>query len=269
MPEITEQIHKLIEGGQTEQALETLANWLRTQQTTSLNEVILLRSRYEQVERDLGLNLISAAEAARSFSQINYALLNLLQNINNPVITTPTSTKRSGWLIAGAGAVLLLVLIMFVFKVLFPSRELSTIGESAQISEKETTERLHPAVTNKKVAMIQFPQGQKVSLVVVDTKVTYTVLEGQVEPYNVENQKLNLKIRALLHEGRGGMNFWDSNFRVIVNDLPYAGQGGLNEVVENDSFKDGEIFFIIPKNTRKADLKLTFYKESAILPMEW
>lgn len=49
MPSITDDVKKLVEQGITEAALETLANWLRTEQSLALNEVIFLRSRYEQV----------------------------------------------------------------------------------------------------------------------------------------------------------------------------------------------------------------------------
>ncbi|MFN7120022.1 MAG: hypothetical protein ACK4TA_24725, partial [Saprospiraceae bacterium] len=114
MPEITKQIQELIEQGETEKALEMLAEWLRTAQASTLNEVILLRSRYEQAQRELGLNLISPEEAARTYSQINFALLNILQNLDKPAAFVAPATNRRGWLIAGAGAVLLLVLIMFV-----------------------------------------------------------------------------------------------------------------------------------------------------------
>lgn len=258
MPEITDQIQHLIEQGQTEQALETLASWLRTQQTSALNEVILLRARYEEVQRDLGMNLISPEEAARSYSQINFALLNLLQNIKNPIPQAAATTpNRRGWLIAGAGALLLLVLIMFVFKILFPSRELSN----------STTEDVKSNVTS--ASNIHFPNGKEATLQELDTKVTYTVLEGRAEPYNPENQKITLTIRCFLGKGIGGMNFWESSFRLIVKDLPYAAQGGLNELVENESYKDGEVYFLIPKDARAADLKMTFLDQYTTLPLQW
>lgn len=265
MATITDQVQKLIEQGETETALETLASWLRSQQTSTLNEVILLRSRYEQVQRELGLNLISPEEAARSYSQINFALLNLLQNIEKPLPNLIQTSNRQRWLLAGVGFLIFLVVCIIAIRILLPDKIRSNPPTNVMNSEQTSSSDAE----SPKGLPIQFPQGQKASLFVVDTKVTYSVLEGKVEPYNAENQKIILKIRALLHEGRGGMNFWDSNFRVLVNDLPYAGQGGLNEIVENDSFKDGEVFFIIPRNTNKADLKLTFYKENAILPLTW
>lgn len=247
MPEITNEIQKLIEQGQTEQALEALANWLRTQHTTALNEVILLRSRYEQAEKELSLNLISPEEAARTYSQINYALLNLLQNLDKPAPFTPSPTNRRGWLIAGAGAVLLLVLIMFVLKILYPSREISNSNQDHDMT---------------------FPQGNKVSLTVNESTATYTLLEGKAESYNPENQKITLKIRCYL-QGKYDMNFWESDFRLIAKELPYAAQGGLNEVVSGDSFKDGEVYFLIPRDLRSADLRINFYDQYTLVPMKW
>lgn len=256
MPEITEKIQKLIEEGQTEKALESLTDWIRTQQTSALNEVILLRSRYEQVERDLGLNLISPAEAARSFSQINYALLNLLQNLKKPAPFIVPAPNRRGWLIAGAGAVLLLVLMMFVLKILYPSKNLiKSVQNQSVVNRKNST-------------AIQFPQGSEASLNILNQTATYTLLEGKAEYYNAENQKITLKIRCFL-KGRYDMNFWESDFRLLVNALPYAAQGGLNEVVEGDSFKDGEIYFLIPNDLRKADLSIKFYDQNTTLPLQW
>ena len=253
MPGITEQIQQLIEEGQTEQALEALANWLRSQHTSALNEVILLRSRYEQAEKELLLNLISPEEAARTYSQINYALLNLLQNLDKPAPFTPPPTNRRGWLIAGAGAVLLLVLIMFVLKILYPSREISNTNQTNNIKSSYN---------------VKFPQGNKVSLTVNESTATYTLLEGKGEPYNPENQKITLKIRCYL-QGKYDMNFWESDFRLIANELPYAAQGGLNELVSGDSYKDGEVYFLIPKDLRSADLRINFYDQYTLVPMNW
>ncbi|MDX1943747.1 MAG: hypothetical protein SFU99_24480, partial [Saprospiraceae bacterium] len=59
MPEIKEQIQKLVIESKTEEALEALIKWIKSKQSNELNEAIILRSRYEQAERDLGMNLIS------------------------------------------------------------------------------------------------------------------------------------------------------------------------------------------------------------------
>ncbi|MFN7119077.1 MAG: hypothetical protein ACK4TA_19925, partial [Saprospiraceae bacterium] len=85
---------------------------------------------------------------------------------------------------------------------------------------------------------------------------------------NPENQKITIKIRCYL-KGRYDMNFWESDFRLIANALPYAAQGGLNEIVAGDSFKDGEVYFLIPKDLRKADLSIKFYDQSTTLPLQW
>lgn len=255
MPSITEQVQKLVEQGSTEAALETFANWLRTEQSFALNEVILLRSRYEQVEREVGLDLISEEDAARSYSQINYALLNLVQNVEknqSGFAEVKTPPNRKGWLIAGAGALLIIVLLMFVLKVLLPSRELPNSNPN-----------ITAAPSN-----FQFPQGKEASLSVNESTATYTLLEAKAEPYNPEIQKITIKIRCFL-KGKYDMNFWDSDFRLIANELPYAAQGGLNEVVAGDSFKDGEVYFLIPKDLRKADLRIKYYDQYTVLPLQW
>lgn len=253
MPPITEQIQTLIEQGNTEQALETLANWLRTEQSLALNEVILLRSRYEQVERELGLNLISAEEAARSYSQINFSLLNLVQNVKSgtptPTIIAPAKKQNLlPFIIVGLS--LLSLVLVFIF-----------YGTSSRIAPSDAT----PV---KEEGVIEFPQGNEVSLTTMGSTATYTILTSKAEPYNPENQKITLTIRCFL-KGVYDMNFWSADFRLIANELPYAALGNLSKVVAGDSFKDGELYFLIPKDLRKGDLKINFYEEYTVLPLTW
>lgn len=273
MPEIKEQVQKLIIESKTEEALEALIEWIKSKQSNELNEAIILRSRYEQAERDLGMNLISPEDAARVFSQINFSLLNLVDNLEKKTFAPGViPAKRRGWLLALTSSLLILVLAMFILKILFPSRELrgsEQTEKSTQISDNE--ERTIGDSSNKsdKAVAVQFPQGNEASLIDSDVKVTYTILESSAESYNAENQKVTVKIRCLLGEGRFGMNFWSSSFRLIADDLPYAAQGNLNELVENESFKDGEVYFLIPKDARAADLQLRFGDQTTILPLKW
>jgi hypothetical protein len=52
-------------------------------------------------------------------------------------------------------------------------------------------------------------------------------------------------------------NFWDSSFRLIVDGLPMAPVGGLNEVVAGRSAKDGDVLFVVPRGTPRATLRIT------------
>ncbi|GEM_PF-1757990 len=251
MPSITEQIQTLVEQGSTEEALETLANWLRTEQSLALNEVILLRSRYEQVQRELGLDLISPEDAARSYNQISFSLLNLLQSVEKGTptaipIAAQNSNRNLKFAIV-AGAVVLAVIAFFFIN------RLGSSGRETSIS---------------KATALKFPQGKEVSLTMNSSTATYTILEAKTEPYKPENQKITLKIRCFL-KGRYDINFWESDFRLVANELPYPAQGGLNELVQSDSFKDGEVYFLIPKDLRKADLRIKFYEEYTVLPVQW
>jgi hypothetical protein len=251
MLSITEQVQNLVQQGNTEQALETFANWLRTEQSPALNEVILLRSRYEKVQQEQGLDLISSEDAARAYNQINFSLLNLVQSVQRSTAPAPSvqqSNSPMRWIVL-AGVVLLIAVVLIAMNFFVPVKS----------SESQATQ----------TSTLRLPQGNKVSLTSVGTTVTYTVLEARTEPYNAENQKVTVKIRALLGKGIGGMNFWESSFRLFVNDLPYAAQGELNELVENESFKDGEVYFLIPTDARQAVLKFKFLDQSSELPVTW
>ncbi len=257
MPAIKEQIQKLVIESKTEEALETLIAWIKTRQSNELNEAILLRSRYEQAERDLGMNLISPEDAARVFSQINFSLLNLADNLEKKTVEIRAfPAGRRGWLIALSGALLILIFIIFVSQMLLPGRKFT------DAAPRENT------AAARDQANIDFPEGKEVSLTILGSTATYTFLSGKSDPYNPDNQKVTFKIRCFL-KGRYAMNFWESDFRLIANDLPYAAQGGLNEVVEGDSFKDGEIYFLIPKELRKADVRIQFYDQYTVIPIAW
>ncbi len=260
MSDIIEKIQALVADSQTEEALEALIQWLRTQQSYTLNEAILLRSRYEQVEKDLSLNLISQEDASRAFSQINFSLLNLMDNLNKgeTLVATPSQKKSTkNWIIGIMGILLVGLTILLVFKIRPADRE------------EQATAASDKAATIMASTVLQFPQGKELKFLGTGNKATYTVLEGSAERYNSAEQRIIFNIRCYNHKGGWGVNFWDDSFRLLLQDLSYAPKSSLNEVVDVDSFKDGEIYFIIPQGTRSADLKISHYGESASLQVRW
>ena len=96
--------------------------------------------------------------------------------------------------------------------------------------------------------------------------VPFTLLGAEVVPQTTEKEALHLRIR-MSNQGRYDANFWDRSFRLVVNDLPTAPEGTLNELVPAQSAKDGEVVFIVPRGTTAGRLKIEHLNLSTEIPL--
>lgn len=94
---------------------------------------------------------------------------------------------------------------------------------------------------------------------------TYQVLALTPEAGNAERWRLRLRVRLTTGANSGGMNFWDSSFRLLVDGVPRASDSTLNEVVESGSAKDGELVFTVPWAVNTLALRVQHYGETAEL----
>lgn len=95
---------------------------------------------------------------------------------------------------------------------------------------------------------------------------TYSVLAVAPEAGTAERWHLRLRVRLATNPNSGGMNFWDSSFRLLVDGVPRAPDSTLNEVVESGAAKDGDLVFGVPWTAQSLALRVTHYGESAELP---
>ena len=96
--------------------------------------------------------------------------------------------------------------------------------------------------------------------------VTFTIRQAEVAPRTSEKDTLQVRLRMTNHQ-RTDANFWDSSFRLIVDGLPVAPVGGLNEVVPGQAAKDGDVTFVIPHGTTGATLTITHANDSTEIPL--
>ncbi len=96
---------------------------------------------------------------------------------------------------------------------------------------------------------------------------TFTVLKADVAPRTSETVALQVRLR-MLNRGSYDTNFWDRSFRLIVDGVPRAPDGGPNELVSADSAKEGDVLFVIPRGTPAATLKITYGDESTEIPLD-
>lgn len=104
-------------------------------------------------------------------------------------------------------------------------------------------------------ALVILSTSVQVKLPVGDGNIVYTLLQARLEPYNSEHNSLTLRLRAL-NDYRYSVNFWDRSFRLLIDDITQAPSNSLNEVVEAQSAKEGDLVFIIPLNRQQAILKI-------------
>jgi hypothetical protein len=95
---------------------------------------------------------------------------------------------------------------------------------------------------------------------------TFTVLEATVAPRTSEKDELRVRVR-MLNRQRYDANFWDSSFRLLVDGVPVAPIGGLNEVVPGQAAKEGDVLFALPRGTPTATLKIAYASDSTDIPL--
>jgi hypothetical protein len=96
---------------------------------------------------------------------------------------------------------------------------------------------------------------------------TITLLQVEVTPRTTEKDGLRIRMR-MVNRGRYDTNFWDRSFRLMVDGVPLAPEGGLNELVPAESAKDGDVIFVVPHGTAAATLKITFQEDSTEVPLD-
>ena len=94
-----------------------------------------------------------------------------------------------------------------------------------------------------------------------------TILAAEVEPIDAERRSLKLHLRYL-NQGRAAANFWNDSYRLIVNDVPRAPTNLLDEVVEADSAKEGDVVFEVPFPVKDVVLQVSSGDEKSRVPLK-
>ena len=83
----------------------------------------------------------------------------------------------------------------------------------------------------------------------------FTVLGASLSSRNTESGTLSIKVR-LLNNKSYPANFWNEQFRLFIDDVPQAPSGSLNELVDGNAAKEGEVTFVVPRTTSTAKLRI-------------
>ena len=91
---------------------------------------------------------------------------------------------------------------------------------------------------------------------------TYTIIKIQLDENDAAEFALVVTAR-MLNEGRYPANFWNDNFRLVIDGVPHAPVGSLDEVVEANAAKDGVVKFVVPKGSKTVELQVDRFGPSA------
>ena len=97
-------------------------------------------------------------------------------------------------------------------------------------------------------------------------EVEFTLLDASLVPRNSESSTLTIHVR-LLNNRSTAVNFWDSEFRLLVDNIPRAPNSGLNLVVEGNAAAEGDVRFIVPKSATQPQLRILFADEKTDIPV--
>ncbi len=101
---------------------------------------------------------------------------------------------------------------------------------------------------------VALPAGMEVKLAQGYT--VYKILSARLEPYNAEKDALRFTVRCTNNDDYP-LNFWDRSFRLVVDGVPRAPISGLNEIVDGQSAKEGDIVFEVPTGENKVVLQIS------------
>jgi len=169
-------------------------------------------------------------------------------------------TAFAGIITAITGLILALNQVGFFNKSEEKNKEALTMPASKNNGTEKAT-----SVENKSVAT---PGAKNIEVkfsmnsIKVNSELEYKILESGVEPKDPQNSILKVKIRCF-NNGSYGFNFWNSSFRLLIDDLPVAPTGSLNEVVDGHSAKDGYVEFNFPDDVTSLKF-LIFNREDKI-----
>lgn len=94
----------------------------------------------------------------------------------------------------------------------------------------------------------------------------FTLLDAALAPRNSESSTLTIRVR-LLNNTKYAVNFWDDQFRLLVDGIPRAPNSGLNTIVQGNAAEDGEIRFNVPKSATHPKLRILFGDETTDIPL--
>lgn len=246
--------------GDFESAFQALLGYGKSQGDKAwYNAVLVQYNNFKALEQQQLMATLSNEETGLARNRVLSGLLSLIDTLPGegdgmPQQPGAPEQSRAGklrwapWLAAAA----LLIIIAVVF---------ARLGGSEKPSDGSTTATAEPAPAGESLA-VGFPKGDAIVFTAsTGDEVSYRFLNGQLKDTGGGARQLSFTARCQARKGYG-VNFWDDSFRLELdgNGLFLAPSSDLNEVVENNSYKDGVLSF---------ELKEPFSSLSLLISNPW
>jgi hypothetical protein len=172
---------------------------------------------------------------------------------------TPRPDGRRPWWRGALGAISAVVLLAAAAGLFWWSRGATGPAPESSAAPAGSTNESPDGAT----FAIDVPStGNEVSL----GDLIHVVVSGSVQRRG-DSQRVWLRIRGS-NEGFYSANFWDDSFRLVVAGQSIAPNGGLNEVLDGRSIRQGVIRFDVPTLTTNAVLRVTYQEKSGEIALD-
>lgn len=246
-----DKLKEWVSGGELGLAFEAMLGYGKSQKAIAwYNALLIQHNQFKTLEIDKLKGVLSADEEVLIRNRILSALLSLIDDLPDtskdntsidplPLTPTPESSKTRWplWLLIGAVALLGLILAY---------SKLDSFNPDSS-PESAVAEAANPEGNARVAQPLHFPEGNAVNFVSsTGDEISYRILQGELKDQGGGAQQLSFNIRCSARKGNGA-NFWDDTFRLELDeaDMLLAPSSGLNELVANNSSKDGTVAFEI------------------------
>ncbi len=166
--------------------------------------------------------------------------------------------------------VMALTLIVWIFTSVYSPRPIQE--NTSNTTPSGTPDVGPPQEPSAKAEQSASPQpthlraGQEARLKDHVTSCVYKVLAAEVERSRSDLFLLRMIVRVT-NEGSMTTNFGDSNFRLLVDNVPRTPTSNLNDLIDSHSAKEGTIVFAVPVNATRLVLQVLMGEEMATFPL--
>jgi hypothetical protein len=136
-------------------------------------------------------------------------------------------------------------------------------------ASSDTTTSQTPSSNDAAQQSLALPAGMEAKLRKCAScgELVYKILSARLEPYNSEKRALRFTVR-FTNNDRFPENFWDNSFRLLIDDVPRAPISNLNELVEGQSAKEGDVVFEVPTTENQVVLQISANDDTTKIPFD-
>lgn len=253
-----ENLKELVGCGDLDQAFAALLGYGKSRKAIVWYNALLIQyNQFRSLEQDKLKGILSTEEENLSRNRILSALLSLIDDLPDgqesstpaePLTPQVGKTRRYLWSLFS-------IVVLVGLIVGYSKLDLFTPQKNIGLPPTETTMQQENSSLTR---ALYFPDGHTVTFIFsTGMEISYHLLQGELKNLGGDVRLVSLTIRCSAQKGNGA-NFWDDTFRLELEEpgALLAPSSGLNEVVENNSFKDGTVSFEVKEPISNMNLAI-------------